>query len=137
MGKVGLPRGLIAYDTDKNIACRKEGKKASFNLIRPRVILYSAELALVGAIMLFGLTTRATIDLLAYAVMLPLLVWLSYALFHHLSIGYLRGERTGQSAWNPPVWPFRIVFFAAFALLALQVLAELAKTLRTLRTGAR
>lgn len=63
MGKVGLPRGLIAYDTDKNIACRKEGKKASFNLIRPRVILYSAVLALVGAIMLFGLTTRATIDL--------------------------------------------------------------------------
>lgn len=85
----------------------------------------------------FSPRMRATIDLLAYAVMLPLLVWLSYALFHHLSIGYLRGERTGQSAWNPPVWPFRIVFFAAFALLALQVLAELAKTLRTLRTGAR
>lgn len=85
----------------------------------------------------FAPRTRALIDLAAYAVMLPLLVWLSYALFQHLATGYLRSERSGQSAMNLPVWPFRIVFLVAFTLLALQVLAEIVKTLRTLRAGTR
>jgi TRAP-type mannitol/chloroaromatic compound transport system permease small subunit len=85
----------------------------------------------------FAPRTRALIDLGAYAVMLPLLVWLSYALFQHLATGYLRSERSGQSAMNLPVWPFRIVFFVAFTLLALQVLAEVVKTVRTLRAGSR
>jgi TRAP-type mannitol/chloroaromatic compound transport system permease small subunit len=85
----------------------------------------------------FSPRTRALIDLCAYAVMLPLLIWLSYALFQHLATGYLRSERSGQSAMNLPVWPFRIVFLVAFTLLALQVLAEVVKTVRTLRTGRR
>lgn len=85
----------------------------------------------------FSPRTRATIDLLAYAIILPLLVWLSYALFEYLATGYLRNERSGQSALNPPVWPFRVVFFVAFALLALQVAAEMVKSMRNLRTGVR
>jgi len=85
----------------------------------------------------FAPRTRALIDLAAYAVMLPLLIWLSYALFQHLATGYLRSERSGQSAMNLPVWPFRVVFLVAFTLLALQVLAEIVKTVRTLRTGSR
>jgi TRAP-type mannitol/chloroaromatic compound transport system permease small subunit len=83
----------------------------------------------------FAPRTRAVIDLAAYAVMLPLLVWLSYALFQYLATGYLRAERSGQSAMNLPVWPFRIVFFTAFALLALQVLVEVIKSVRSLRAG--
>ena len=82
----------------------------------------------------FTTRARAVIDLGAYAVMLPLLAWISYTLFQHLAVGYLRGERSGQSAMNLPVWPFRIVFFVAFTLLALQVLAEVVKTLRALRS---
>jgi TRAP-type mannitol/chloroaromatic compound transport system permease small subunit len=85
----------------------------------------------------FAPRTRALIDLGAYTVMLPLLIWLSYALFQHLATGYLRSERSGQSAMNLPVWPFRIVFLVAFTLLALQVLAEVVKTVRILRTGSR
>jgi TRAP-type mannitol/chloroaromatic compound transport system permease small subunit len=81
--------------------------------------------------------TRGVIDLAAYAVMLPLLVWISYALFQHLATGYLRNERSGQSAMNLPVWPFRIVFFVAFALLALQVLAEVVKAVRAVRSPTR
>ncbi|MEQ1755403.1 MAG: cytochrome c oxidase accessory protein CcoG [Micropepsaceae bacterium] len=63
MRRVSLPRGLIAYDTPENIQRRTAGKKAHFRLIRPRVILYAVVLVLVGGIMLFGLTTRATIDM--------------------------------------------------------------------------
>jgi TRAP-type mannitol/chloroaromatic compound transport system permease small subunit len=82
----------------------------------------------------FGRRTRAIIDLLGYAVTLPLTIWLSYALFQHLAAGYLRNERSGQSAMNMPVWPFRVVFLVAFALLALQILCEVLKAVRKLRS---
>ena len=83
----------------------------------------------------FSRRTRAAIDLLGYAVTLPTMAWLSYALWLHLAQGYLRNERSGQSAMNLPVWPFRLVFFVAFALLALQILAEVVKALRRFREG--
>lgn len=31
------------------------------------------------------------------------------------------GERSGQSAWNPPIWPFRFLIVAAMCLLLLQI----------------
>ncbi len=80
----------------------------------------------------FSQRTRAIIDLVGYAVTLPLMLWLTYALFGHLATGYLRNEHSGQSAMNLPVWPFRIVFLVAFSLFALQILAEVLKTLRRL-----
>jgi len=84
----------------------------------------------------FAQRTRAVIDLLGYTVMLPLMVWLSYALFQHLAAGYLRSERSGQSAMNLPVWPFRVIFLVAFALLTLQIVAEVIKAVRRLKTEA-
>ncbi len=74
--------------------------------------------------------TRALIDLFAYSVVLPLMLWLTYGLTAHLISGFLRNERSGQSAMNMPVWPFRLIFLIAFALLALQVLAEIIKSLK-------
>lgn len=81
----------------------------------------------------FSARTRAVIDLLGYAITLPLMTWLSYALFQYMAEGYARNERSGQSALNLPVWPFRIVFLVAFTLLALQILAEVVKSFRALR----
>ena len=83
----------------------------------------------------FSRKTRAVIDLLAYAVLLPLMTWISYALFQHLAVGYLRNERSGQSAMNLPVWPFRVIFLVAFVLLTLQILAEVIKAVRRYRAG--
>jgi cytochrome c oxidase accessory protein FixG len=61
MDKVGRPRGLIAYDTVRNLeSAGKDG--LSFNLSRPRVVLYSAAIAVVGAIMLTALMLRPNID---------------------------------------------------------------------------
>ena len=76
--------------------------------------------------------TRALIDTLAYTVMLPLLLWLTWMLLEYLIIGYSRGERSGQSSLNPPVWPFRVVFTVSFGLLALQVFVALLKSVRQL-----
>ena len=83
----------------------------------------------------FAARTRAVIDLVGYTVTLPLMIWLTYALFQHLATGYLRNEHSGQSAMNLPVWPFRIVFLVAFTLFALQILAEVIKTVRRFRAG--
>jgi cytochrome c oxidase accessory protein FixG len=63
MKRVGLPDGLIAYDTHQNVERRRQGTKPSFQLIRPRVVLYAVALFLTVGVMLFGLSTRASIDL--------------------------------------------------------------------------
>ena len=84
----------------------------------------------------FSRRTRAIIDVLGYAITLPTMIWLSYALWLHLAQGYLRSERSGQSAMNLPVWPFRLVFFVAFTLLALQIVAEVLKAVRRMRADA-
>jgi len=84
----------------------------------------------------FSARTRAVIDLLGYCVTLPLMLWLTYALFQHLATGFLRSEHSGQSSLNLPVWPFRIVFLVAFTLLALQIFAEVIKTARRFKGGS-
>jgi len=63
MDKVGLPRGLIAYDTEANVERRLRGEPSHFRFIRPRTILYSAILLLVGAIMLYTLWARFSIGI--------------------------------------------------------------------------
>ena len=49
MDKIDLPRGLIAYDTEANIARRIQGGKPRFRFVRPRTILYAAVIAVVRA----------------------------------------------------------------------------------------
>ncbi|MEJ1157038.1 cytochrome c oxidase accessory protein CcoG [Prosthecomicrobium sp. N25] len=61
MDKVGRPRGLIAYDTDINIERREQGKPEIYRFVRPRTVLYVAVIAIVAAVMVFALTTRATV----------------------------------------------------------------------------
>jgi TRAP-type mannitol/chloroaromatic compound transport system permease small subunit len=84
----------------------------------------------------FAPRTRVLIDLVGYAVVLPLTIWLTLYLFFYLRTGYVTSEKSGQSALNLPVWPLRVIFCLAFLLLALQVLAEVLKLVRTLRKGA-
>jgi TRAP-type mannitol/chloroaromatic compound transport system permease small subunit len=73
--------------------------------------------------------TRAFIDLCAYSVIFPLMMWLMYGLTAYLISGFIKNERSGQSAMNMAVWPFRVVFLIAFTMLALQVYAEFMKSL--------
>jgi cytochrome c oxidase accessory protein FixG len=63
MTKVGRPTGLIAYDTYQNVERRKQGLKPRLRLVRPRTVLYAALMLLVGAIMLYQLLNRSTLDL--------------------------------------------------------------------------
>lgn len=84
-----------------------------------------------------GPRARAWIDLAAYTLLLlPFTVWLSVGLWDKTRIALATHERSGNSAWNPVIWPYRMVFFLAFVLLSLQVVAEIVKCVRVLR-GAR
>ena len=80
--------------------------------------------------------TKAVIDLLCYVGLLtPFVAWVSWTLFFRALTAMRTNEHSGQSAWNPPLWPFRTIFFIAFFLLLLQVLAEIVKTVRILTSG--
>lgn len=69
----------------------------------------------------FSPKAKAWVNALGFLLlMLPASWWLSYALWNYAVEAYLTGEQSGQSAWNPVIWPFRMVFFAGFLLLALQ-----------------
>ncbi|WP_374449082.1 TRAP transporter small permease subunit [Stella sp.] len=71
---------------------------------------------------------RALVDLFGYLVLLiPFLVWVTTTLDDRAIHAMQSGERTGQSAWNPPIWPFRTVFLVSFAMLTLQAAAEAAR----------
>lgn len=77
---------------------------------------------------------RALIDAFTYVVVLiPLAGWLTVALWQKVQTAYQSHERTGMSAFNPVIWPFRLVICAAFALLFLQAVAELLRCYEILR----
>ena len=70
--------------------------------------------------------TQALIDTFTYVVLLlPLAGWLAFGFWEKVLKAYASHERSGMSAFNPLIWPFRLVMCAAFALLALQALAQL------------
>ncbi len=77
MDRVGLPRGLISYDSNANLVAREKGEKARTKLVRARTILYTAILSAVGAVMLFALSTRHTVDANVLHERSPLFVQLS------------------------------------------------------------
>ncbi len=77
MEKVGLPKGLIRYDTQHNLELAKEHKPKEFRILRPRTYYYMVVLALVGGLMAYGLATRSSLELHVLQNRNPLFVKLS------------------------------------------------------------
>ncbi len=63
MKKVGRPQGLIAYDTVAKQEAEACGQHESFQLVRPRTILYAGVLALVSAILLTAWLHRSLVEI--------------------------------------------------------------------------
>ena len=83
----------------------------------------------------FGARGQTLIDLAGNALfLLPILAWLCWGLWDYWYAAYLSGEASGQSAWNPKLWPFRLVLFAGALAWTLQVGAEILKGILSLRT---
>jgi len=77
MEKIGLPGGLISYDTHEGQFDPTPRTKLNVRLIRPRTIAYSILLALVGSIMLYTLLNRSVLDVNVIRDRNPLYVKLS------------------------------------------------------------
>ncbi|WP_425403719.1 TRAP transporter small permease subunit [Hwanghaeella sp.] len=76
---------------------------------------------------------KAAVDLVCYVTLFfPFIVLLSNSLWDYALRSFLSGELSGQSAWSPPIWPFRMVLTLGFVLLALQVFAEILKCVAVL-----
>lgn len=76
---------------------------------------------------------KASIDLACYVLLfIPFAIFLGIRLWEYTASAYVSGEGSGQSAWNPPIWPFRLVFVVGFATMGLQALAEVGKCILTL-----
>ena len=61
MDKVDRPRGLIAYDTVRNLEAGG-GETVPIGFLRPRVLLYATAMVIVSAVMLTALLLRPDID---------------------------------------------------------------------------
>lgn len=79
MDKIGLPRGLIRYDTETNQEARKSipGWRDRLRWVRPRTVYYSVILAAVGSLMLYVIINRAPLELNVLHNRNPLFVKLS------------------------------------------------------------
>lgn len=81
----------------------------------------------------FSPRTKALVDSAGYLLLfLPVALWLSWRLGGYALEAFLSGEQSGESAWNPVIWPFRLVFFSGIFLLSLQGIAEFIKAVATL-----
>ena len=68
---------------------------------------------------------RAAIDGVVYVFfLLPVTCWITWRLGQVALEAFSVGETTGESAWNPIVWPLRIFVAIGYAFFTLQVLAE-------------
>jgi cytochrome c oxidase accessory protein FixG len=63
MEKVDLPRGLIGYDTLRNLASRSKADADKTKIFRPRIIVYAAVWLMVGLFMTYVLATRSDLDI--------------------------------------------------------------------------
>ena len=60
------------------------------------------------------------IDAIAYLILTAMLVWMTMTLVKNVEIVYRTGEGSGLSAWNPVIWPYRVIYVVGFAAFALQ-----------------
>ena len=77
MDRVDRPRGLIAYETFTNLDRRARGAQPVYRLLRPRVWIYVAAIAVVGAIMTGAMWNRSDLDVTIIRDRNPLFILLS------------------------------------------------------------
>lgn len=78
----------------------------------------------------FSRRGKALVGIVGFLVLcLPVLCPLTAILGMQAFAAFENNERAATSAWGPPVWPFRFLFFLSFFLLTLQCIVELIKNI--------
>jgi TRAP-type mannitol/chloroaromatic compound transport system permease small subunit len=81
-----------------------------------------------------SLKGKATVNTLGYIfLMIPVCAWVTFGLYEYAVEAYVANEVSGESAWNPIIWPFRAVWVIGFIALTLQGFAELLKNIMILQ----
>lgn len=75
MDKMGLPKGLIRYDTISHLLDPVAQKK--FKILQPRTFFYGAIVLIVSALMLYSLMAKATLEIAAIPDRNPMFVMLA------------------------------------------------------------
>ncbi len=76
---------------------------------------------------------KAMVDAVGYVLFLPALLFYMLALGRHAWHSWEIGERSIESAWRPPLYPFKWMMVVAIALLLLQAVVEFLRVLAALR----
>ncbi|MFT5173814.1 MAG: TRAP-type mannitol/chloroaromatic compound transport system permease small subunit [Gammaproteobacteria bacterium] len=76
---------------------------------------------------------KAGVDLAGFVfLLLPILIWVTWALYVYFLEAYKVSEVSGESAWNPLIWPFKFSFAYGFFLFTMQTIVEAIKCVLTL-----
>jgi len=76
---------------------------------------------------------KSSVDILGFIfLLLPIVIWISWALFVYFLEAYKVNETSGESAWNPIIWPFKFTFAFGFFLFTMQTVVETIKCALTL-----
>ena len=60
--------------------------------------------------------------------MVPLIIWVSASLVEYAWRSWVIGETSGESGWNPLVWPVRAAIATGFVIFSAQLISEAIKT---------
>ena len=84
----------------------------------------------------FSPKVKAGIDLSIYLFfLLPIISWMAWLLSHKAFTALIIGEQSGESVWNPYVWPVSSVIAFGFVVFALQIVAETIRCARVVFCG--
>lgn len=75
------------------------------------------------------------IYIIGYILAGTFVVWTTVGLTDSFLETLHTGETTGESAWNPVLWPFRLVAAVGFGLFAVQIVVELLRHIIRLKNG--
>jgi len=79
-----------------------------------------------------SLRTRQIIDLAGYAFLVPMLLWLTWGVWEYFADAYRADETSGESAWNPIIWPFKFSLVAGIVLLLMQTVVQVVRAIMVL-----
>ena len=82
-----------------------------------------------------NIKTRAVVDVLGFVILVPMILWLCSGLWEYFNQAYRVNELSGESAWNPIIWPFKFAFVIGFFLLLMQTLVEVMKCMLVLSSS--
>ena len=83
----------------------------------------------------FSVRIKAVINILINTIFLfPLIAWMTSLLVEKAILAFIIGEVSGESEWNPMIWPVYSAVAFGFLVFSAQIFAEIIKSGRILFT---